>query len=826
MAELSLTQQEAEQRAALVAVRRYDIEVDLRGLLDGERWAATSTIAFTCSEPGATTFVDCVATVLSASLNGEPLDVQSAVDGRLPLTGLRADNVLVVESEQLDTTNGAAILRTVDPVDGLVYVWTSFEADDARRAWACFDQPDLKAPHGFTVLAPASWTVTSNSAPDTVEERPDEARHWGFPDTPPLSTYVVVVNAGPFVEMREERGGHSLGLFARQSLRSYLERDADELFDLTEAGLAFFGERFGLAFPQHRYDQVFVPDMGGAMENWGCVTWTDAALWRSEPTQQQRSWVANVLLHEMAHMWFGDLVTMQWWDDLWLNEAFASWAALWAQVNATAYTDAIASELLSAMPSAYAADMGPASHPIRGEVPDVAQAMANFDAITYEKGSAVLGQLVAYVGEDAFVEGLRAYFRDHAWGNTRLADLMDAIGSAAGTDLTAWTAAWFDRAGTDTLTLVPGDATAELRAVAPHGDPRPHRVQVGSYRDPGDPAAAMELVATTPVTTAPGAVTTAVPGLPEADLHLIDAGAWTFASLRTEGATAVLLSSAGRLPDVTSRGVALSSVWDLLFRGEASSQAVLDCYLDALDREREPGLAEPLLRLATTIATSWTPPDQVAAQQSRVAERATGLADVPDLRTPALRTLAATGTLDQLDPVVAAAEEDIDLHWRLLTQRAALGAHDEAAVTALQQVDPDPDAGVRGDIVRAARPTAGAKAQAWQMAAVDRSVPAGPVLGDFARAFWRPEQDEVLRPYGDAYVDLMGSLPPGGMLSLLGLVGALFPDVGDQGLLDRIRATAAAPTTTPTVRTAMLTGSDRLSRRLRARGVPVDPNAH
>ena len=233
--------------------------------------------------------------------------------------------MLVVAASQSDTGASAGILRTVDPTDKLVYVWTSFEPDDARRVWACFDQPDLKAPHRFTVTAPGSWIVTSNCAPESVTTEGDD-KTWLFPDTPPLSTYVVVVNAGPFHEIRSSRGGYDLGLYGRQSLKQFLVRDAEELFDLTDKGLAFFGDRFGSPFPQERYDQVFVPNMGGAMENWGCVTWTDSVLFRSQPTHAQKAMRASVLLHEMAHMWFGDLVTMKWWDDLWLNEAFASWA--------------------------------------------------------------------------------------------------------------------------------------------------------------------------------------------------------------------------------------------------------------------------------------------------------------------------------------------------------------------------------------------------------------------------------------------------------------------------------------------------------------------
>ena len=445
----SLTREEAAARAALIAVARYDIAVDLRGLLDGEILESTSTIAFECREPGASTFVDCVADVRSAILNGRELDLSTVEGGRIPLPELAAENVLVVTVTQADTGSGAGILRTVDPSDKLVYVWTSFEPDDARRVWACFDQPDLKAPHRFTVTAPETWTVTSNGAPESVTDNADGGRLWTFPDTPRLSTYVVVVNAGPFHELREERGGHSLGLYCRQSLRKYLERDAGDLFDVTEAGLAFFGEQFGQPFPQQRYDQVFIPNMAGAMENWGCVTWSDSVLFRSPPTHGQKAMVASVLLHEMAHMWFGDLVTMTWWDDLWLNEAFASWAATWASVNATPYSDGWATFLAGLKLEGYRVDMGPATHPIRGEVHDVAQAMANFDSITYVKGESVLKQLVAYVGEEAFVQGLRAYFAEHAWGNTTLDDLVSSLEQASGRDLQPWRTAWLETGGVE-----------------------------------------------------------------------------------------------------------------------------------------------------------------------------------------------------------------------------------------------------------------------------------------------------------------------------------------------------------------------------------------
>ncbi len=305
------------------------------------------------------------------------------------------------------------------------------------------------------------------------------------------------MNAGPFYEIRREVGGYDLGLFVRQSLRRYLDRDADELFGTTAAGLAFYGQRFDLPFPQRKYDQVFVPDMGGAMENWGCITWSDAFIYRSEPSYLERETRASVLLHEMAHMWFGDIVTMRWWDDLWLNEAFASWACAWAATAATPFTDTWASFLASRKLAGYGADMAPSTHPIRQPVRNVAEAAAAFDAITYPKGASVLKQLAAYVGEDAFVSGLRSYFSRHAWANAVLEDLITAIEQASGRDLAEWTRGWLDAAGTDRLVLEStGPNVVSIRATGPNGaQPRPHRLDVGVYDREDDTLVRRQLVA-------------------------------------------------------------------------------------------------------------------------------------------------------------------------------------------------------------------------------------------------------------------------------------------------------------------------------------------
>ncbi|HEX6869492.1 MAG TPA: aminopeptidase N, partial [Micromonosporaceae bacterium] len=478
----SLTRAEADQRAALIEVNHYHIAVDLTGMLTGTEFRAVSTIRFSCRTPGASTFVDAAVDVVSATLNGRPVGAEHISAGRIQLTDLAEDNVLIVSSVQPDTTTGEWVHRSVDQSDQQVYIWTSFEPDDARRAWACFDQPDLKAPHGFTVIAPAEWTVVSNSGDPAVTEAGNGAKRWEFPDTPALSTYVPVLNAGPFHEIRSDRNGYDLGLLCRRSLAQFLDRDAEELFEVTAQGLTFFGDRFGLAFPQRKYDQVFLPDMGGAMENYGCVTWSDSDIFRSVPTHVEREYRAMTLLHEMAHMWFGDMVTMRWWDDLWLNEAFAEWACYWAAEAATRFTDAWSGFLAADKIWGYSADMAPTTHPIRQPVNDVAAAAASFDGITYPKGASALKQLFAFVGEDVAVAGLRSYFAKYLWGNTRLSDLMRELELASGRDLTDWTTGWLDTAGTDRLSLAWSGGTATVHAEGPGGiPPRPHRLNVGCY---------------------------------------------------------------------------------------------------------------------------------------------------------------------------------------------------------------------------------------------------------------------------------------------------------------------------------------------------------
>ncbi|GCB52106.1 aminopeptidase N [Streptomyces sp. NL15-2K] len=803
----SLTRTEAERRAALLTVDRYDVEIDLTALPDGPDIRCVSTVTFTCGEPGAETFVDCASQVRSATLNGTALTPTG--DGRIPLPALAERNVLRVESIQADTATGQGVHKATDPADGEVYVWMSFEPDEARFVWACFDQPDLKAPHAFTVTAPPAWTVTSNSGDARVEEL-GSARRWTFPDTPPLSTYNTVVNAGPFHEIRRETDGHDLGLYARRSLAPILDRDADEIFTLTRQGLAFFGEAFVMPFPQRKYDQVFVPEFGGAMENYGCVTWSDAFLRRATPTPAESELLAKVLLHEMAHMWFGNIVTMRWWDDLWLNEAFAEFACHWAAERATRYTDAWAGHLVGDKLTAYLSDQGPVSHPIHQPIHDVAQAASIFDNITYPKGASVLQQLMTYVGEERFRAGMTAYFARHAWGNTTLQDLIDALSESGGRDLDAWRTAWLETAGTDRFSLERDGETVTLVAA---DTPRPQVLAVGAYGGNGEALERRTLVRVEVTQTR-----TPITGLPpEADVLLINDDDLTFATTRPDPTTRdALFRTAAQLPTAISRGVAAATVWDMLTTGEATAAEAGRCLTAVLAAETSDAVIEPYLTLAANIAELWASPGERADLTAAVATTCRRLATNPGRRQVALRGLARTATnADDLTWLREQAGDDVDLHWRALVREAELGGDVSSEAALLLERDPDPDAWIRALTVRAAIPDPATKAEVWQKLAVDRAVPVSSVA-QVATAFWRPAQDALLTPYTQRYLDSIPHLHEGGMIPAMVYTGRLFPPHAiDSTYIEK--AQQASQDAAPVVRNTLLERSDAVSRMLRAR---------
>ena len=827
----NLTRDEAAARSAVLAVQRYEIWLDLTGGL--ETFRSRTVVSFTSTDVRGASFADLIAPrVAAVSLNGAALEpAQVFTDSRVRLDGLQATNELVVDAECAYMRSDEGLHRFVDPVDDRTYLWSQLEAADARRVFACFEQPDLKASFTLHVTAPADWTVVSNAAtPEPVDLSPGDAnadaetglsRRWDFAPTEPMATYLLAVVAGPYHRVTDTYTGAAaripLGWLCRQSLARHL--DADELFAFTKQGLAHYEHRFATPYGFTSYDQVFVPEYSGAMEHPGCVTFTEQFVFRSRESESAHAVRAIVLLHEMAHMWFGDIVTMRWWDDLWLNEAFANWACYWAMTAATEFTDAWAGFLASDKLRAYAVDRGPTSHPIRQSAPDVAVATAGFDAITYVKGSSVLKQLVAYVGEDAFVAGLRAYFEQHAWGNAALEDLMRALESASGRDLTEWTRGWLDTAGADTLVLEAVDGTGfVLRASGPDGGaPRPHRLGIGVY-DRADGALARREVLALEVS----GPSTDVPDVDGAALVLVNDDDHAYAVVRPDAASvAQLLDSAADLPTATARAVAVSTAWDLLMAGELPAADFVRCANAVLAVESADSLVEPFLQLSVQAAEQWTPDSARDELLGSIAQTCLVIAEHGgNRRMVALRALAlAAGTQEELAVLRAAAADDVDLGWRALTRFAALGRLEPGEVEALREKDPDPDAWVRALAVDAAQPSTERKEAAWRALVDEHTVPMGSTF-EVASAFWQPSQADALAPFAERYIDALPRLGLAGMISAMSIGSSMFPLVGvSPDYVDRVVSAAEGPGVSPVVARGVLVRADQLRRMLSARGV-------
>src|SRR4051794_2412172 len=558
----NLTRDEAATRASLLGVTSYSIDLDLTAANDAHSttFGSTTTIVFTCREEGAETFADLVdATVHEITLNGEPVDVSAYADSRITLTGLAVENTLVVRADCTYSHTGEGLHRFVDPADDRVYLYSQFEVPDARRVYTTFEQPDLKAPYTFTVTAPAQWKVVSNAPspqPEPVAGS-DGTALWRFPETKPMSTYITALVAGDYHEVHDTYRGKTqeipLGLYCRQSLVQHL--DADEIIKVTKQGFEFFEDAFGYPYPFGKYDQLFVPEYNmGAMENAGCVTFRDEYLPRSRQERSFYEFRAEVILHEMAHMWFGDLVTMKWWDDLWLNESFAEWACYHAAVNATEFTEAWTGFTNARKNWAYRQDQLPSTHPIAADNHDLQAVEVNFDGITYAKGASVLKQLVAWVGLDNFLVGLRSYFRQHAFGNSEFSDLLSALEASSGRELDSWAKEWLQTSGVNTLTPrfeVDDEGNYSSfsvlqSAVVEHPTLRRHRIGIGLYDDVNG-----RLVRRTNVEVDVEGETTAIEqlvGVRQPDLLLLNDGALPYAKIRLdERSLATLVGGLSRL---------------------------------------------------------------------------------------------------------------------------------------------------------------------------------------------------------------------------------------------------------------------------------------
>ncbi|MDP8978709.1 MAG: aminopeptidase N, partial [Actinomycetota bacterium] len=593
----ALTRDEARARAALLSGVDYEVAVDLE---DGDTFTSQAVVRFDCAEPGAATFVDLDAREVStAELNGRTLPAAAFTGHRLVLDDLRAHNELRVRARCAYRRTGFGLHRFVDPVDGHHYLHTQFEPFDAHRVYACFDQPDLKARFTLMVRAPAGWEVASNGA---VVERPGdgEAGTWRLAPTPPVSPYITALVAGPFHVVRDHHRGIDLGVFCRQSLVPHL--DVDEILTLTRQGFDFFTDAFDYPYPFGKYDQLFVPEFNfGAMENAGCVTLSESYVFRSKVTDAARQGRAGTILHEMAHMWFGDLVTMRWWDDLWLNESFATYMGTLALAEATRFRDAWASFAYGVKAWAYQQDQLPSTHPIVADNADTNAVRVSFDGITYAKGASVLKQLVAWVGRDAFMAGLRGYFRRHEYANATLADFLAALEKASGRDLGAWSRQWLETAGVATLRPeadTDGRSYRSLAVVqeapARHPTVRAHRLALGLYGGDGDRLTRrrrLELDVAGPRTPVREAGGEAVP-----DLLLVNDDDLAYAKVRLDKRSLATLDE--RLADLEqplARALSWGAAWDMTRDAELATRRWVGLVATHVARETDITLLQMLL---------------------------------------------------------------------------------------------------------------------------------------------------------------------------------------------------------------------------------------
>ncbi|MEV0726638.1 aminopeptidase N [Micromonospora purpureochromogenes] len=760
----SLTRVEATARRALITVESYDVDLDLSG--GGERFRSTATIRFRAT-PGADTFVEVKpARLLGARLNDRDLDPDSLADNRLPLTGLAGENTLTVTAEMAYSNTGEGMHRFVDPADGETYLYAMSFLDDVQRLFAAFDQPDLKAPVTLSVTAPPEWTVAANGQ---LAANPRPGR-WEFAPTAPLATYFVSLIAGPWHVRRAEHDGIPLGVYCRRSLAEHLDADIDEILTVTRQCFDRFHQLFAERYPFAKYDQAFVPEFNaGAMENPGLVTLRDDYVFRSAVTDTQRELRATTIAHEMAHMWFGDLVTMRWWDDLWLNESFAEYLGTRVTAEATRFDQAWTTFAIRRKAWGYTADQRPSTHPVAPEeVRDAAQGLLNFDGISYAKGASVLRQLVAWLGDEAFLAGLNAHFAAHRFGNATLADLLASLSSASGRDLTDWAERWLRRPQVNTLrmeTAVDADGRwvdAALVQTAPDAYPvlRPHRVGVGRYAPDGT-VRRLE-VDLDPDTDKGRTELTELVGEPATGLLLPNDGDLTFAKIRLDPASAdaVPMVLPG-LDDPLARALLWGEALDGATDGERPVTAVVSLIAAALPAETEVIIAEEVLTLSRRLIDRYLDPLARDAALLRVAGACAALlAGAPvggSLQLAAARGLIAATTDTALlrawlagDGVPEGLAVDADLRWALLLRLVVLGAAGEPEIAAQAAADRSATGAERAACCRAALPDAEAKRVAWEIVTTSTEL-SNRLVEATAEGFWQPEQAELTAQYVERY---------------------------------------------------------------------------
>ncbi len=792
----NLTRAEATDRAAVVRVQSYDVTLDLTTAAD--TFASTTLVRFTAT-PGAETFIDLIApTVHTVELNGRPLDVADVVaDSRIALRGLVAENELRVVADCAYMTTGEGLHRFVDPVDGEVYLYSQFEVADSRRVFAVFEQPDLKAEFRFTVTAPAHWTVISNSPTPTPVPVPGGINRnggtdagtatWTFDATPRLSSYVTAIVAGPYHRQTDaltSSDGRTipLAVLCRASLAEHL--DTDNIVDITRAGFAFYEELFGLPYPFTKYDQIFVPEFNaGAMENAGAVTFLENYVFRSKVADAMVERRAVTILHELAHMWFGDLVTMRWWDDLWLNESFAEYVSTLATAEATRWASAWTTFSAMEKSWAYRQDQLPSTHPIVADIRDLEDVEVNFDGITYAKGASVLKQLVSWVGRDAFFAGVRAYFAKHAWGNTRLVDLLTELETTSGRDLTAWSGLWLEKAGVTLLrphvrTDSAGVITEfEVRQEVPAEHPvqRPHRLAVGGYDVVTDAAGQARLEQVVRVELDVDGEVTGVPelvGRRRPALLLVNDDDLAYAKIRLDDASlAAATEHLHAFADSLPRSLVWGAAWDMTRDGEWGARELVRLVLGNIAYETDSSVVQTLLRQLVTALDLYVAPEHRDETSAWAADRLWELARAAgpgsDAQLQLTRVAAARSAGDaHLDAVAGLLDGsaplpglvvDTDLRWDLLASLVAGGRAGTAEIDAELVRDATASGERQAAAARAAVPTAEAKAAAWR-AVVEEDAFTNALQTSTIAGFLRVHDRALLEPYVEPYFAALESI--------------------------------------------------------------------
>jgi aminopeptidase N len=742
----NITRAEAQQRAQALSVESYDVVLDVT--LDGEHFRSTTTVTFTAAPEavGGSTFIDFVSSQApTATLNGAALDADAFDGTRIAVGPLAEHNTLVVDGLADYMNTGEGLHRFVDPVDDETYLYTQFEVPDSRRMFAVFEQPDLKAAFTFTVTAPDHWSVVSNSPTPEPVRAAEGTATWSFSPTPRISSYITALIAGPYRSTHSEvtsSDGRTipLGAYCRASLFEYL--DAENIFELTRQGFEFFEAQFGTPYPFEKYDQLFVPEFNaGAMENAGAVTFLENYVFRSTVTEAMVERRAITILHELAHMWFGNLVTMRWWNDLWLNESFAEFMSTLAAAENTRYTGAWTTFSSMEKNWAYRQDQLSSTHPIKAEIRDLEDVLVNFDGITYAKGASVLRQLVAWVGQENFMAGVREYFGKHAWSNTELPDLMRELEASSGRDLSEWTHQWLETSGVNTLTVeVDGEESDDgaitslrLRQSAPGSDQpgdailRPHRMAVGFY----SADASGRLVRTDRFELdVDGEVTEVAEaaGRPRPDLILPNDDDLAYAKIRLDSASWQTAST--RLKDVAEslpRTLLWGAAWDATRDAEATAGWFTDLVLANIGHEQDSSVVQTLLRQLATALSQYAAESHAPAMRESAAARLLELARAAEPGSDhqlqfvkAFALHARSGAqLDTLAALHSGAEKlegldlNTDLRWEMLTGLAAGGRAGEAEIAAAETADPTATGALAAAQARAAVGTTEAKQAAW-----------------------------------------------------------------------------------------------------------------